>query len=199
MRIKRYIGGDIESNGYVISADNSAECLVIDPGYNAYKFADYIKSNGMLLKGILLTHHHHDHVDASDELRSEFKCPVYIHKDDVSSCRAKTDVILHDGDRISIEGLDIDVLNTPGHTWGCVCYYLPDEKAIFTGDTAFMERPGRTDLSDGSREVMKKTITDILAGLDPDITAYPGHGESCSMGHIHKTGQEWITNENVEY
>ena len=82
MKIERFIGGMLESNGYVIYQKDGGSCCVIDPGYNHRVFEECIDQHQLTLKGILLTHHHYDHVGAVEKLRDRYEAPVFMHTDD---------------------------------------------------------------------------------------------------------------------
>ena len=199
MKIKRFIGGMLESNGYVIYQRDGGEAFVIDPGYNPGVFTDYIKAHGLMLKGILLTHHHYDHVGAFERIRAESDCPVYLHRRDCDMYRKKVDVYMEDGDVIDLEGEAITVINTPGHTKGSVCFLSEKSRVCFTGDTVFNVDLGRTDLEDGSEKDMRETILNIIDKLPNDIMIYPGHGDGCTMKKVRQINAEFldITGEQI--
>ena len=83
MKIKRFIGGVLQSNGYVIYQEEGGPCYVVDPGYTAANFIDFIAEKHLKPKGILLTHHHYDHTGAVDKLKARFSCPVHLHRQDM--------------------------------------------------------------------------------------------------------------------
>ena len=91
MKIKRFIGGMLESNGYVIYQKDGGDAFIIDPGYNPGVFTEYIKEHSLILRGILLTHHHYDHVGAVERIRAAMECPVYLHRSDCDMYRKKGD------------------------------------------------------------------------------------------------------------
>ena len=82
MKIERFIGGMLESNGYVIYQKDGGNCYVIDPGYHAGVFEECIDRHQLHLSGILLTHHHYDHVGAVEKLRDRYDAPVFMHTAD---------------------------------------------------------------------------------------------------------------------
>ena len=123
MKIERFIGGMLESNGYVIYQKDGANCYVIDPGYHAGVFEECIDRHQLHLSGILLTHHHYDHVGAVEKLRDRYDAPVFMHTADCDQYRGRVDVYLEDGDTIDLDGETIKVIHTPGHTKGGVCYF----------------------------------------------------------------------------
>lgn len=192
MKIKRIIGGNLESNGYVIYDREQGEGYIIDPGYNGEKFVKLINDLGLTLKGILLTHHHYDHVGGVDKIKSVTGCSVYIHKADSDMYKKQADVLLENGDKLLLGDEEIKVIHTPGHTWGSVCYYSEQSKLAFTGDTIFNVDLGRTDLSDGSPQDMERSIRNTIHLWSNEITIYPGHGDSCNMKYVRKHNQEFL-------
>ena len=192
MKIKRLVGGNLESNGYVIYDREQGECFVIDPGYNGEKFLKIIEDLNLKMKGILLTHHHYDHVGGVDKIREMTDCPVYIHRADSDLYKKSADVLLEQGDTLMLGQEIIKVIHTPGHTKGSVCYYSEQSKLAFTGDTIFNVDLGRTDMIDGSAYEMELSIRNIIDLWSNEITIYPGHGDSCNMKYVRKYNQEFL-------
>lgn len=192
MKIKRFIGGMLESNGYVIFQKEGGEAFLIDPGYNSKVFIEYITAHAFTLKGILLTHHHYDHVGAVERVKDVFDCPVYLHRRDCDMYRKKVDVYMEDGDILYLEDEAIKVINTPGHTHGSVCFYSEKSRLCFTGDTIFNVDLGRTDLEDGSENEMRDSIVNIIDKWPNDIMIYPGHGDGCTMKKVRKINNEFL-------
>lgn len=192
MKIKRFIGGMLESNGYVIFQKEGGEAFLIDPGYNSKVFIEYIKAHDFTLKGILLTHHHYDHVGAVERVKNVFDCPVYLHRRDCDMYRKNVDVYMEDGDILYLEDEAIKVINTPGHTHGSVCFYSEKSRLCFTGDTIFNVDLGRTDLEDGSENEMRDSIINIIDKWPNDIMIYPGHGDGCTMKKVRKINNEFL-------
>lgn len=192
MRIKRLVGGNLESNGYVIYDREQGECYIVDPGYNGEKFLKIVDELKLSLKGILLTHHHYDHVGGVDKIKSATGCPVLIHRADSDMYKKQADALLEDGDKLLLGEEEIKVLHTPGHTRGSVCFYSEQSKLAFTGDTLFNVDLGRTDLSDGSPEEMERSIRKLSGFWNNEITIYPGHGDSCNMKYVRKYNREFL-------
>ncbi len=192
MKIKRFIGGMLESNGYVIYQNEGGDCYVIDPGYNPKVFLQYIKENMLQLKGILLTHHHYDHVGAVERIKEEMDCPVYLHTKDCDMYRKAVEIYLENGDIIDLEGESLKVIHTPGHTEGSVCFFTEKSKVCFTGDTIFNVDLGRTDLEDGSPEKMRESIIEKIDKWENDIFIYPGHGDGCTMKKVRQINREFL-------
>ena len=191
MRIQRYIIGLLESNGYILSQRKGGDCYIVDPGGKPEKFLEYIRKEDLKCLGILLTHHHHDHVGGVEKIHRTLACPVYLHRLDLDIYK-KEALALEDKDRFDLEGESIQVIHTPGHTQGGVCFFSEKSKAAFTGDTLFNVDLGRTDLKDGDPWQMEQTIRNIIDLWSNDITIYPGHGDACTMKTVRSINREYL-------
>lgn len=192
MKIKRYVGGSLESNGYIISNRSKGSCYIIDPGYEPKKFIDYIEDEGLKLLGIILTHHHYDHVGGAARIRDYFGVPVMMHEMDANVYKGTVDRQLSDGDVLNLDGETLQILNTPGHTWGSICILSEKSKVVFTGDTIFDADLGRTDLADGSPQCMEESCRSIIDKWSNEYTIYPGHDGSATMKQVRKYNQEFL-------
>ncbi len=172
------------TNCYLIRSDDSTGCAVIDPGGDGAKALEKAKELGLTVEAILLTHGHFDHVGGVKELQSLAQCPVYLHGADLSLPQALTagplnpTDLLEEGDSLNLAGLTIQVLHTPGHTPGSVCFLTDD--ALFVGDTLFARSCGRTDLPGGDPASMTASLKS-LGNLPYDGPAYPGHGPHTTL------------------
>ena len=180
MNIQKLTLGLYQTNTYILSEGGNA--VVIDPGYESDAILDALE--GKILKAILLTHGHFDHVGAVKELVAETGCAVYIHAADLTLPPMITAGQLYhthtydEGDTITpIPGLELAVLHTPGHTPGSVCLFCQD--AMFSGDTLFAGSCGRTDLG-GNWDILQNSLRRI-ASLESDFHVYPGHGEPTTL------------------
>ena len=175
--------GDYQTNCYIVTG-NENRCLVIDPGYAPQTVLDFLASNGLICKAILLTHGHFDHVGAVKPLAADLDCPVYLHEKELSMPPMFTAGKLYythlygEGDTLNIAGLTLQVLHTPGHTPGSVC--LLTENALFSGDTLFAGSCGRTDLPGGDWATIRTSLR-RLSQMDEALNVYPGHGESTTL------------------
>lgn len=198
MKIEYYVVGIVGTNCYFAIHPDTKECLIIDPGDQGEQLAEKIKSEGLSPKAILLTHGHFDHIMGVEALRREFSIPVYVHEADQDllenpdlnsgsmigrSVSVTADHMVKDGEILNLAGFKIQVLHTPGHTPGGVCYYFPEEEIVFSGDTLFCDSVGRTDLPGGSASDLVRSIREKVFSL-PDLTlVYPGHGEPTKIGY----------------
>lgn len=151
----------ILNDNYVPLIDNNGAAIVIDPGLCS-PILEEIKKKELQLKAILLTHHHWDHIDGTEELAARTGAQVY----GASDKRFHASKVVKQGDRLSLCGLSIDVLETPGHTRSHLSYYIAEEDALFTGDTLFSCGCGR--LFEGSAKEMYHSFEKLLAY--PDTT-----------------------------
>lgn len=191
MKIKRFTGGILQSNGYVIYQKEQGDCYIVDPGYNPGVFLSFIQEKGLILRGILLTHHHRDHTGGVKKIRSTLGCPVFLHREDMDKYGEEAQP-LEDGSIIKLEDETIRTVHTPGHTRGSVCFYVEKSRLAFTGDTIFNVDLGRTDLEDGSEEEMVHTCRKIIDRWSNEIFIYPGHGDGCNMKTVRTINHEFL-------
>ena len=176
--------GAYQTNTYLVWDENSAGCVVIDPGYQADTILREAKVLGKEISAIFLTHGHFDHVGAVRDLVAEVGCPVYLNDADLAMPAQLTAGPLYytniygEGDFVDAAGLSFKVLHTPGHTPGSVC--LMCENVIFSGDTLFWGSCGRTDLPGGSWNTIRISLR-RLADLKGDYRVYPGHGDETTL------------------
>ena len=176
--------GAYQVNCYIIHDEKSTSCCVIDPGYEADTIADKLSELGLSLEAILLTHGHFDHVGAVRDLAADTGCRVYLCAEDLVMPTNLTAGKLYytqtyaEGSTLHLAGLDISVLQTPGHTPGSVCLLIDD--TLFSGDTLFAGSCGRTDLPGGSWTDMQSSLK-RLSQIEANLWVLPGHGESTML------------------
>lgn len=187
MLIKTLPVGELETNCYVVTNEETLECVVIDPGDESNGILDYMEDNHLLCKAILLTHGHFDHAGVADIVAEETGAPVYMNaRDDAKNIHAyyfpytlpENGVYYDDGDSFTAAGICFEVLATPGHTPGSVT--LKAEDVLFTGDTLFRGSAGRTDLEGGDAEALLSSLRKICE-LEGDYEIYPGHMDTSSL------------------
>jgi glyoxylase-like metal-dependent hydrolase (beta-lactamase superfamily II) len=176
----------------VVYTGKGTPCFVIDPGYNPRIFIDYILYNELDIQGILLTHHHYDHVGGVDKIKQYFDCPVLLHREDIDAYRKPVDHMLEDGEELLLGKERVKVIHTPGHTRGSVCFIMGNGKVAFTGDTIFNVDLGRTDLSGGSDAQMINSCKKVISKWARDMFIYPGHGDGCTMKTVRKINREFL-------
>ena len=183
--------GPIQTNCYFLYREDTKECLIIDPGYEADKIEAYVQKKQLHVAGILLTHGHFDHITAADEVRKKFQTKIYASgtekelmadpRMNVSvmmreSVSLKADVWLEDGQELEMLGETMRCILTPGHTGGGMCFYFPKACMLFSGDTLFQESVGRTDFPTGSSRELIRSVREKLLVLPEAVRVYPGHG-----------------------
>ena len=183
--------GPIQTNCYFLYREDTKECLIIDPGYEADKIEAYVQKKQLHVAGILLTHGHFDHITAADEVRKKFQTKIYASgkekelmadpRMNVSvmmgeSVSLKADVCLEDGQELEMLGETMRCILTPGHTGGGMCFYFPKACMLFSGDTLFQESVGRTDFPTGSSRELIRSVREKLLVLPEAVRVYPGHG-----------------------
>lgn len=198
IEIKSFLLGMVATNCYLIINKETNEVLIVDPADDALRISNAIEGGGWKPVAILLTHGHFDHIMAVNDLKKRYHLPVYAHKEEEDVLKqtalnmagmigqmytVEADVYVSDGDHLKLAGLDIIVLHTPGHTKGSVCYYLPEEKALMSGDTLFHCSIGRTDFPTGSTLSLIRSVKEQLFVLPDDVKVYPGHDSVTSIGY----------------
>lgn len=195
--VQRITTGKWNQNCFIITNRVNSEALIIDPGSEAKRIVKFVKRNKLNVQAILNTHGHYDHVGAVKEIKDEFSVSFYLHSQDkklLKSANLYTKVF--DGDEhISIPMVDyyfdqietpiklgkfsIQVLFTPGHTEGGVCFHIED--CLFTGDTLLNRNIGRVDLPGGNISALTNSLK-MISELSEDLFIYSGHGESSILG-----------------
>ena len=187
MLIKTIPVGQLETNCYIVTDENTLECAVIDPGDESNTILDYLEMNHLKCRAVLLTHGHYDHVGAVDTIAEETGAGVYMNERDDMRHAADSHLpytlkangkSYDDGDVVELSGLRFEVIATPGHTPGGVT--LRCEDALFTGDTLFKGSCGRTDLPGGDMEQELRSLRRICE-LSGDYEVYPGHMDSSTL------------------
>jgi len=176
--IKTFDVGPMQNLIYVITDNDSKESAIVDPAWDMTKIYEYLNNNDLILKKILLTHSHNDHVNAVDEVLSNYDTQIHINKKEKVFWAKDYDnfSINHGGDIIYLGKTKIKSLHTPGHTPGSTCYYVGNN--LIAGDTLFVFGCGRCDLHGGNPEEMYHTLKDIKDNLDSETIILPGHNYS---------------------
>ena len=187
MLIKTLPVGYLGTNCYIVTDEHTQKCAIIDPGADSNTILDYIESNKLTPVAIFLTHSHFDHCMALEPVMEATGALIYINGHDINADGRRDQHKLNDDERLNRYGegdvmqvgdLGIAVLETPGHSPGSVT--LMCENALFTGDTLFRDSCGRTDLGEGSMDVLMESLQ-RLSALEGDFEVYPGHGDSSTL------------------
>lgn len=201
MKVEKFVTGIISTNCYLAINEETKQAVVIDPAACPSYLMSHIKSEGLKVEAILLTHGHFDHIMGIDGFLSEFDVPVYVHEDDAD---AMEDPVLNqsstytsgytfgkarylrDRQTLELAGYTFQVIHTPGHTKGGCCYYVASEDVLFSGDTLFQNSVGRTDFVNSSTSDLVHSVREKLFLLLDDTIVYPGHMGETKIGHEKK-------------
>lgn len=190
--------GTLSTNSYIVYNTESREALLFDPPSNSDFILKMLTQQSLKLQAILLTHGHVDHMGAAAEVRRALSgIQVYaageeqeLLSDTGMNLSAmldmpktlEADVLLADGQKLQFLGREISCLLVPGHTKGGMCYYFPEDKIVFSGDTLFAGSVGRSDFPTGSASTLIRSIEEKLFTLPEDTKVYTGHGPETTIG-----------------
>jgi hydroxyacylglutathione hydrolase len=177
---------------------------IVDPGGDIPLILEAIEQSGVTIEKILLTHGHIDHAGGAAELRDALKVPIIgPHEDDlflleelagtgaqygiVGARNVKPDRWLKDGEKVSVAGLDFDILHAPGHSPGSVVFFNDANRFALMGDVLFQGSVGRTDLPRGNHETLLRSIREKILPLGDDVVFLPGHGPASTIGQERET------------
>jgi len=182
--------GPLQANCYLVGDSSTRKAAVIDPGGEEHRILTECAKRQLKVEKILLTHAHPDHIGAAFDLRRTTRAELCCHRDETAVLQAvlqtgsgtsvEADHLLEDGEQIEVGNLHIQVIHTPGHTPGGVCYLA--RPCLFTGDTLFRRSIGRTDFPGGSHQQLLNSITSHLLHLDDDLIVLPGHMGKTTLG-----------------
>jgi hydroxyacylglutathione hydrolase len=176
IRIDKLTLGPYETNAYIIVCQKTGESLVVDAPARASEIIASL--NGTQPRYILLTHDHYDHTGVLVLLRSRLKVPLATHAASSYQLKTPPEILLKDGDSISLGHFKVEVLHTPGHTPGGLCFRV--DKYLFAGDTIFPGGPGRTESPDDFKQILT-SIKDKIFRLPDDTMIFPGHGNGTTV------------------
>lgn len=185
----------------IVVWDETLECVIADPGCQTpdekEELSSFISEKHLVPKAVILTHGHFDHIYGVSSIVSAYNIPVYMNPADrpyisgpkiidnpfslpVPDTGFETIDVL-DGDEVKFGNSSLEVLATPGHSRGSVCYLSREGKLLLSGDTLFAGTIGRTDLPGGDYDMLMESIFGKLMSLDGDIDVLPGHGPATTI------------------
>jgi hydroxyacylglutathione hydrolase len=198
MEARCFTVGPVQENCWIVRADDSPQAVVIDPGDESERLEQAIEDLGVTVEAILLTHCHFDHIGAVAPLAKATGAPVHCPKLEVPVLADimkyvpwpgfgpfesyDADETVEGGEKLTMAGLDIDVIFTPGHSPGHVSYSIPAEQALLSGDVLFQGSIGRTDLPGADHATLMSSIGALLDALPDGTRVLPGHMGATTLG-----------------
>lgn len=189
---------------YVFGCEKTMKAAVVDPSSDAPEIHEFVEENGLTIEYIFATHGHGDHVGGVASLAGKTGAKVVAHSGDAPGLERggiSVDVVVEDGDKVSVGEIEVQVIHTPGHTPGSIC--LLAEGKLITGDTLFVGNCGRTDFPGGSMEQLFNSLQTRLKTLDEAIEVYPGHdygpSPTSTIGHEKRTNPTLVCTTIEEF
>lgn len=202
LAVRTLVVGQLGTNCYLASCEETRDALVIDPGDDADVILGAIEQDGLRVRLIVDTHAHFDHVTANAAIQKATGAPIAIGKLDAGALSRPVQIagllmmgaasppanhLLEDGEEIVIGKEALRVLFTPGHTPGGISLYYAPRPLVFSGDTLFRMGVGRTDFWGGDHRALIRSIRTRLFTLPDDTIVYPGHGPATTIGEEKRT------------
>jgi len=191
--------GMLQCNCSIYGDETTREAIVVDPGDEIESILERIQLHGLMVKAIVITHAHIDHIGGANKLKHATGAPVYMNQNDTGLQKmlefqaamlgmqpveqVEIDQDAKDGAKLVIGATEIHVMHTPGHTQGSICLWMPSDSKLIAGDTLFRESIGRTDLPGGNGKQILQSIHDKLLKLPGETLVIPGHGDPTTIEH----------------
>lgn len=196
--IHALILGPLENNTYLLGDDSTGEAALVDPSFELEHILDVIEEHEYRLRYILLTHAHFDHIVNAQVISDRYSptIPLGLHPSDLSLWTSgggadlfgvdfkptrQPDLHFYASQKIKLGKEEIEVRHTPGHTPGSVCFVLPSNQTVLTGDLIFYRSVGRTDLQGGDTRALIRSIEGQIFTLPPAYHIRPGHGPATTV------------------
>jgi hydroxyacylglutathione hydrolase len=196
--VRSFTVGPVAENCYIARRDGSDRGLIVDPGEEPERILQAVEALGITVDAILITHCHFDHIGAVAPVARATGAPVWCPSLEVPVLADimsyvpwpgfgpyesyDADETASGGERLSLAGLEIDVVFTPGHSPGHVTYAIEEESALFSGDVLFKGSVGRTDLPGGDWGTLLESIRGLVDSYPEETTVYPGHMAVTNLG-----------------
>ncbi|MBS0615280.1 MAG: MBL fold metallo-hydrolase [Verrucomicrobia bacterium] len=203
MFLEVHASGPADTNCILLGCPVTKSAALIDAPAGCLPWVTkHVKKHQLSLEKLLLTHSHWDHIADSKALKDHFSLDIYVHPEDAGNLEnpgsdglpllfdidgVKPDHFLKDGMILTIGSLSLQVLDTPGHTPGCVCFWLPEQKILISGDTLFQGTIGNLSFPTARPSLMWSSLKK-LASLPPDTHVIPGHGPPTTL-----SAESWIS------
>ena len=180
-------------NGMYVLSDDRGDAILIDPSQGERQAMATLRTHGLRLVEILNTHGHQDHVFDNAKVQEQTRARIAIHAADayrldparrhpsqLQPPQSVADDLIAEGPLTYVRDLELQAIHTPGHTEGSVCFYLPKEAVLFSGDLLFAGNVGRIDLPGGNAQQMEASLARV-ATLPPETRVFPGHGPATTV------------------
>lgn len=197
MIIQTFPSGPFETNAYIVACPETQNAAIVDPApESSDAIIDYLIKHQLKPQKILITHSHWDHIGDTAQLKAKFQIPVYVHPLDVENLKKPgsdglplwitikgvlPDNLLNEGDTVEFGNLRFEVIHTPGHTPGGVCFYNKEHGILISGDTLFKGSIGNLSFPTARPKEMWESLSK-LAKLPAKTVVYPGHGPPTTIG-----------------
>jgi glyoxylase-like metal-dependent hydrolase (beta-lactamase superfamily II) len=209
MILEVFASGPADTNSYLLASSETKHGVIIDvPPDSAPLLLERIRELDLHVQAILLTHSHWDHFADAFDVMNQLNIPLYVHREDAGNVEKpgsdrlplfffirglKPTHFLEEGQILNIGGIKIQVIHTPGHTPGGVCFYLEEEKILFSGDTLFRGTIGNLSFPTARPALMWNSLK-RLAALPKETQVYPGHGDPTTIGQ-----EQWIVDAQAQF
>ncbi len=196
MFIQIFPSGPFSTNAYVAACEQTREAAIIDPAPDSFSaICAFVEFRELTCRKILLTHSHWDHIADVQRLKEQYGVPVYIHSLDAPNLRqpgadglpcwlnipgVEPDVLLKEGLVVPVGNLTFQVIHTPGHSPGSICFYEPQQHVLFSGDTLFKGTIGNLSFPTSQPDLMWPSL-DKLSRLPQQTRVFPGHGPETTL------------------
>ena len=175
MNVKRFQGGYDKNFCYVVSCDETKIAAIIDPSVEINPVIEYIESNNLILDKVLITHTHHDHIYYLGDFINLYPLMKVYASANARLPKTVDFKKIEHNDVVMVGKHFMLSLSTPGHYMDSICYWVKSQNIIFTGDTMFVGRTGRTISSGSNIKDLYYSTYDILLKLPSDTVIFPGH------------------------
>jgi len=198
LSLVRFTVGALQENCYLLFDEVTKEAVFVDPGDEPDVLLAALEQRGLTLQAIWLTHAHFDHIGGVQGVKDIFDVPVLLHEADNELYKngfkaaaiwdipftqpTAEPVAIADGQVLSLAGVEVECLFTPGHAPGHIAFYVPSQALVIAGDALFQGSIGRTDLPMGDHAQLIESIKTKLLSLPDETMVYPGHGPETSIG-----------------